>query len=806
MEREYFLIGVRDNLYAIQDSSDNSIDIVTYTQMISLLTLGFQIKGVDSPPPNELRQMPNPTFSYKDTYFPVEEYTDEGEYDEEEELLFDDYDDVVDDEEAPDDTEEDLYEDYADDVVEEEGEYQAEDDDYDPYFDLDEENADSAYTRLYNYLSPEQAKVLRSYILWRAREVFKVADASDKFIFSNSRNEAKLQKYREGGEYYYAGMVDTGRTGNGRCTLGHELRYVHIAVDMTQFDCDIDTLLDKYNYDFDALLNLPNTLVFGRTCVTEFFKVGEDSIDALGRAQTESLCDLKELCEIYERGIAEQIRGEFGVLDDVMKAVSSKALFSKDDDSGLVRKGHIYFYKKFIEAGMPYPRSLVLGIRDDLVHWHSHKFLYKNYQSIRSSYLEEAYRYVYPTVVRALLLVNEQLSGSMSIFGGFPAEYAYHVRDSFFHMRAYLEFYMRCKICGRYVYKYDGNSLDSAEGGKSKPMREHWDAFTRCADSFFKSEEDKYSSKFLKRFDGYIMQSLKFKDELDAYAKTLSVYELCDNGISYSEKHFEGMEDLLDFVKREKSSSSDYSTDEFYSLGVRRGLFFNTRSHYSFGNKLGMFEFGDTIVESMDALIEDINSFKSGTLQGAVEKLIADKNQYVLSRIETRKQADLERQKKLAETEQKVFNIVNKPAGTVMVVEGRKCETTDIVNIVKYLFKDEDLVEKLKNESLRSYQLSKSAVESGTYESYNVSWLMSACNIMTDLVFVDTRTKATLDKVDFILANAGNFGKFRKAQLVLDICQTVHQNKRVSDKQLYYIDLGLEKLKEKGYVYGQVQP
>ena len=798
MDREYFLIGVQDDLYAIQDSLDNSIDIVTYKQMISLLTLGFNIKGVDSAPASELRQMSSPTFTFKDTYFPVEEYTDEDESNEEDELLFDDYDEAV--SEVPEVEEEDLYEDYTDESVYEEDEVEDTDDGYDPYIDLEEDEVgDTSIKRLYTYLTPEQAKVLKSYIMWRAREVFRVTDASDNFEFSNPKKEAKLQKYREGGEYYYAGMIDTGYSGGGRCTLGHELRYVHLAIDMTQYDCDIDTLLDRYNYDFEQLLDSPNALVFGKGCVAEFFKVGEGSINALGRAQTESLCDMKELCDFYDRGIIDEVRNSFGVLDDVMQSVSSKALFNKQGTER-VQKGHIYFYKKFRELNLPYPRSLVLGIRDDLLCWRYHKFTFRTYQFTDKDSLRSAYSYIYPTVARNLLEADNRMKDDF-IFKGFPSyKSVSHLGDSKLQLRAYLDMFMRCKICGKYMYTYDGNSLDAAEGGRSKDMKQHWDAFNRCANNFLKDDKDKYSTRYLKRLDNYMLQSLKFMDDIDAFAKSLKRYVWCEDLVSCKEVNFSGLADLLDYIKSEGryNGSTKKALSGFYEFAVKRGLLSDTFYHYVYSTRPGVFSFANSLNESVHLLNIDIADFNAGRIQSNLKQYLADRDKEILAESAIRQQ-------KLAAIDKKVRGILNKPSGTEVVVGDNGCTDSDVVNIIKFLFEDNDLVDKLKSTDIKAHSVCETVLQGGSYSIYQQPWVLRACEIMTNLKFIDSRTKEILLKVDFILAHADKFGRYSKTQLVLDISKTIKETHRASDKQLYYIETGLTKLSEKGYAYTPIQ-
>ena len=92
---------------------------------------------------------------------------------------------------------------------------------------------------MYSHLNDEQIKLLKRYYLWFSQRIFDEGKQQKRTLKVTS-NPRKLQKQKElnamrnqGGLWAYAGFIDMGYRGAEYCTLGHPLRYVHLAWDIS---------------------------------------------------------------------------------------------------------------------------------------------------------------------------------------------------------------------------------------------------------------------------------------------------------------------------------------------------------------------------------------------------------------------------------------------------------------------------------------------------------------------------------------------------------------------------------------------
>lgn len=399
------------------------------------------------------------------------DYEDEYETDDSEDD--DDYIDILDDESF------DEYEEYND-------EYEEDDGDYIDILD-DEPFEESVVSKLYACLTTEQINLLKSYYLWFSQRVFKegknsgrlVASTSTKKISLRSQNlrknkEIALNRLRtSGGMWEYAGFIDMGRKGRKEdpdticCNLGHPLRYVHIAWDVSKTDINDTFFGERYTTDFDRILNSDDCILFGIGCISDFFQVDKDCTLELQRIQAESLKDMTEIYSFYENNQIEEVNETFNILDELVEKiqfVEAKNLMLKKDYNRLIADGLIQYYQQFRNLGVVPPRSLVQTIRDYFVGWLSTDStnLELKYKTIKAHKFSGSLRLPSRDLIcdrLKFLLKEKTVKGLVSYIGSVNMFYSYFC------------VYFLYKSCGYYAYDTETNK---DEGGSSKLVKSYY--------------------------------------------------------------------------------------------------------------------------------------------------------------------------------------------------------------------------------------------------------------------------------------------------------------------------------------------
>lgn len=384
------------------------------------------------------------------------EEASEEEYDD-----YDDYDDYEADDEPEDD--EDSYEDDEDSY-----------EDYEFYEDDVEDAEGSIVSKLYDLLTEEQRKVLKRYYLWYSQRIFTDAQKDPTLGFKSKARmiskKKQLDNLKGNGDWRYAGWLDTGGTQYGyTCTLGHPLRYLHLAWDITIGDIEECFFGEEYNVDYEKIIQSNHCIVFGSKCIGDFFEVDKECVAALRRTQTDSLKDMALLYDIYSGEDVESVNKSFELLDSIMTKITlkdTKGRALKKDYVSLLPSGMELLYKQFRELNMIPPKSLVQEIRSTMVGWTdgSRYFLnrwagYLRYPTQKlNDVLSVLVSKQYKDVIASLDYKSVQLGYCSSI-----EEIA----------SAFITVLFEYELCGYYKYNAD---TQKDEGGKSKPVRE---AFAR---------------------------------------------------------------------------------------------------------------------------------------------------------------------------------------------------------------------------------------------------------------------------------------------------------------------------------------
>lgn len=437
----YRVVSLYKDSCAIINKITGELEAIESSKVGILLCFGLQIEGVSLDSNGRVVFSDNiPVLNSLEDTEEADDEDDDDAYD------FDIYsDEDVDEDDIEVDDNEEEEEDYLD----------IYDDDDDMYYGTQEQ---STVSKLYEFLNEEQIKLLKRYYLWYSQRLFTNAQ-KDPTLGMKDKNRLKIKQANlsvlrnQGGMWHYAGFVDTGYDGGGYCTLGHKLRYMHLAWDVSVSDIETTFFGDQYTNDFEDLIESNNCIIFGLKCISDFFEVNSDCTKALQKAQRESLKDMELMYQQYLDGTAQEVSNSLGVADEVYKRYryveGRNAIIA--DNEGILSNGFLQFYFQFRESGMPVPKSLIQEMRDKIVGWTSHKF----YGSI--SHPQD----VFITNISNLIGKNFRVFSNKLRY----IDSAYHTGTYYDYVYRYLTMYFCYEICG--YFKYDAK-VNKDEGGSSE--------------------------------------------------------------------------------------------------------------------------------------------------------------------------------------------------------------------------------------------------------------------------------------------------------------------------------------------------
>lgn len=537
----------------IHDTSDWTFDVVPKSDAKLLLQYGVEVKGLS---------LSNNNLVVSDEFFLELPNNDSDD---------DDYYDFEDDEEESDeDFEDEDEEESEDDYLDEDDLNDDEEDDYDvseeDFFDEDDEDEDeSTVSKLYAYLSSEQIKMLKRYYLWYSQRIFTDAQKDPTLGMKSKsalqRKKKNLDTLRNtGGLWHYAGFIDMGYKGAGECTLGHPLRYMHLAWDVTVSDIETAFFGENYNEDFEQALESNNCIVFGIKCISDFFEVDKECMRSLQKAQRESLKDMALMYDYYANNMVNEVNSTFTVLDELVnkiKGIDAKGLLLDANYDSLVSPNLTAFYLQFRELNMIPPKSLIQEIRDNICDWGTHKFIYD--RSLHYPYL-----ILHQPTIEIMSNRVQRIFGKLKtqkfieFYKTFNIRYASYssIQSKIYN---YFSAYFMYEICG--WYKYNGES-NKDEGGSNKLMLELYNNLYSSFRNFFTDIEFSlsYALKMFQLFDlltAYVERDDRLKvvsvDTSDDSNWIVNDKDLVYNSAfinQYSEEKGVGFLDAVDFYKQ----------------------------------------------------------------------------------------------------------------------------------------------------------------------------------------------------------------------------------------------------------------
>lgn len=660
------LVSKFNTMYAVYDDSDDTTDIVTQSELQLLLNIGLNINGAKRVDDNSFDFDSSVSqLSEKEIFEDNEEetvFTDnpfDNISDEELKELYDKYkseglseDDIWDEinsidcsrddmgyeEEEEDEYEDDEYNDYDDYEDAEEADSEEEEDDYDDfdidsdYLDCDDEEdsviEESVVNKLYSVLTPEQLTALRKYYLWYSRRLFADAQKDPTFGLKDKRriklkkNQLDALKGSEKSVWKYAGFIDMGRKGEGFCTLGHPLRYMHIAWDTSVEDIDTAFFGEDYTSKFDEALDSENSIIFGIKCIADFFEVDKECVRALQAAQRDSLKDMAIIYDYYEKGIVEEVKQRFTVLDEFMQVYRTRWIQMKligDNSVSNFSPALMEFYMEFRQLGMIPPKSMIQEIRDKLVGWSVHKFSRRLRYPVLSSLSD--------TLRLALTLRVNPLLELLDDDNWYRRSCAYSFNNGLY---LYLTDYFVYKICGAYewgihkfsaerAHSYDRDKDDiwKDEGGWSESSRtERREMDTSLSRHFFKDPE--YSIAYINKLIDCIDIAKKYVGRDDKFCVPSIVQK--DDGFYELTEERSYNSDVIHKYSNEMHNNFSINVDyveELHRRGLNKYIDKNSRESCTLDEKI---EFITNLNNSIDKELPNFIAWAENYLKNEVVK------------------------------------------------------------------------------------------------------------------------------------------------------------------------------------------
>lgn len=844
----YKLVGVQGEGYAVFDDTDESIDILTKQQVCKCLNLSLEIGGVS--------QTSESDFTYSEEFF-FSEPEEEDEPDDN--ILGDDYDfedDSEDDdfeedggEDSEDDFEEDFEEDlndddfeeddfedsFSDDDYEDDDEDDSEDDDdfedeeedsddddfedEDDYYDLDdfeyEDDGvhDSTLIDFYDLLredtvhGDEKVSLIKQYYLWYSRHILTNAE-DDNFYFTvqnNSRMKKKqevLDNIRQASDtWVYAGCIDFGSE-DEFCTLGHRLRYVHLAWDANKKELDDIYYMDSFDEKINEIINSDYCVKFGVKCITDFFQVSPECAIRLQHAQRDALKDMEILYNIYKEGTyVDEINASFGVADDIVSRIflndkfnsimenkeieenRLKGVHTLDNNEYIGGRGFAVFYKKFRKLGLIPPKSLMLELRDNIIGWTSHKYYISRLRRLKSPDF---------TVFRRNLIkifgdeVDLLLRDTSEKFNGVPYSW----------VLVFIECLFMYEICG--YYKYDGQT-NTDEGGASNASRS-------CIGELYHRQKSRVSDA---------PHTTAFIDELVEFAVCYDKYKSKIKGNLTSSLQVQEDNGVFQVVKGDKHSTQ-YLEEYDSNLYNNKEKIEECFNEYSTYRRVETYEGFESLKEEVSSLIEYFESQETQEKISGYSDFVRSKLQEIADEGNKKAEEDAIRrqaEQKLREEEEKARKEQEEKArqereSKGVTEDGYTTKSND--EVLDYIKEHVDeLNGVLKKELSFPLQVLDTVTKSNKYSESQFYYVSKIYTALTDEKVKDPRVngkiylrddKELATQIKEIIADRSliaGVGKDQKdTDKHYDILCSVDKFGSMSPKQKAYVDRAIAKYKE----------
>lgn len=427
----------------------------------------------------------------------------------------------------------------------------------------EETEEQSTVAKLFDCLTDDQNAVLRRYYLWYSQRAFELAGLEGKNTNIHRdtkrmqvKRDAIAKLKRNGGTFMYAGMINAGVKGRkwcsewhviapdkdvcshghpvafeARCEFKHKLQVMHIAWDVEKADIE-DAFFGsdgRWNKNVLQVLkdNEDNSIVFGITCIGDFFDISPEYRNYLAGTQRQTVSDMETLYDFYgspDSNCVAEINNSFSIMDEFLKAVqkyTAKAVLL--GKPSVLDAGTTQFYIQCRETGLIPPKSLVQMVRDTIIGWDikankAHKFT-KTLGCIDGDFFIKVMNTVYHAEFNDLL---EFAFHSRGFYDKVKTNYIlstgktsykdwYYVEQA---LRNYFEVYFKYEICGDY-YKYRATEKSKDEGGASKQAQYDLGYLYKTIKSYLWKDVS-YSIEYIRKMNQFyqLLCGIKLEDYL----------------------------------------------------------------------------------------------------------------------------------------------------------------------------------------------------------------------------------------------------------------------------------------------------
>lgn len=635
----------------------------------------------------------------------------------------------------------------------------------------------STVNKLYKHLNEEQIKLLKRYYLWFSQRIFDEGKQKARTL-QVTNNPRKLQKQKElnimrnnGGMWAYAGFIDMGYRGADYCTLGHPLRYVHLAWDISVSDIETSFFGEEYNNDIEDVINSSNCIKFGIDCISDFFEINKEYTDKLKRAQREAIKDMDFMCSYYEDNCSQEVIDSFTITDEIVNnivKVDAKGLMLDKDYKCLVPKSLSAFYRQFRQLGMIVPKSLIQEIRDNLIGWESHKFIgfkYPNWTKLN----------------KVILSVVGKSAESLN-----PAIARYSFTTYAEKINDYLVNFFELKSCGYYEFDAD---IFKDEGGASKPVKQQLYTLKSSVTKHFWSDYE-YTFAFIKRLSTFNSTVLGLKDIVSSYSTCREVFRMNTNRYELDEKDLSLDYDML------KHYDEEFETDLYTIIDDLKNIqrLSVRMCKKSYNECYSLSEVQDSLNKKIEVAVAELPKYKS-YVSNILNTRVSEYNQKKIDEENKMRAEEEERERKLEEK-----RLAEEEAKKKELEEAdNSSEKLSDDEIVEYCYKNKA---KVKGVAKLKFPLTvlDTVHKTSKHSPKQMLYILKVYAELTGIVIEsDAKPQKTSlddrkdieDAIDKVLADPDLLENTEDMEKVYAILTSIKKYRTISERQMKYADIAL---------------
>lgn len=215
------------------------------------------------------------------------------------------------------------------------------------------------YQDSFGSLSPAQRNALVAFYTWYTVDTYEKI-AKTKKLNVNPNKLAKLSSLRGETDWTFGGIIDSYLDGriDGKCSLGHSLRYEYFAVPSEEFEkkgLNRWRMRAKARNDARSLYDEMGAIVFGETCASDFFDISKEDMSKLVKIRQDMSSEIALTTQIVTNNQIEEYKKKHELLSAVIDKLGSSENLAKAFGNEVAAS-----LSNFMMAGIPFTKSLVI--------------------------------------------------------------------------------------------------------------------------------------------------------------------------------------------------------------------------------------------------------------------------------------------------------------------------------------------------------------------------------------------------------------------------------------------------------------